>query len=289
MNTNVPSFGSDSKEESIVIGPVLNRSFLGSGLATKGAVGVGFISPAQAFAEATKRLRPHWSVKSSRRVARLSKPKSARFAVRSVTKFALLRESHVAHIRISVKCLCFVLALMSLSAMAQTAPAPSAPAATVNVEPRLYISATEIAELVDKATVGAQSGVILSNGKSPFNGTTLVETGLYRARLEYHKAGPKATTVQFRANPNDAEILVVLDGSGTITFGSSLADATPSTNGSFVGKSLVGASSYKLAKGDIVMLPENSPHAITEVEGKLVMISLHLPHPAAVLAPTQAR
>jgi hypothetical protein len=259
MNTKVPSV-SQSHDESIASVPVPPRSVLGSHLAITGTRGAGLISPAQTFAEETKKARPHGDGKSSRRAVRLSKLNVAKFA----------------------------LALMPLSAMAQEAPTSAVQATTASIEPRLYISATEIAELVSKATAGAQSGTLI-NGKSPFNGTTLVQSGLFRARLEYHKAGPKSTTVKFRANPNDAELLVVIDGSGTITFGSSLADATPSSNGSFVGKSLVGASSYKLAKGDVVMLPENSPHAITEVEGKLVMLSLHLPHPAAVPAPAQAR
>jgi hypothetical protein len=260
MNTKVPSSVFDSHAESIASVPIPPRSVLGSCLAITCTRGARLTSPAQTFAEETIKFRPHGDGKSSRRTVRLSKLNMARFA----------------------------LALMPLSAMAQEAPTPAVPATTANVEPRLYISATEIADLVSKATAGAQSGTLI-NGKSPFNGTTLVQSGLFRARLEYHKAGPKGTTVQFRANPNDAELLVVIDGSGTITFGSSLADATPSSNGSFVGKSLVGASSYKLAKGDIVLLPENSPHAITEVEGKLVMLSLHLPHPAAVPTAAQAR
>jgi mannose-6-phosphate isomerase-like protein (cupin superfamily) len=260
MNTKVPSSISDSHDESIASAPVLPRSVLGSCLAITGTRVAGLINPAQTFAEEKKKLRPHGDGKSSRRAIRWSKLNMAKFA----------------------------LALMPLSAMAQEAPTSAVQAATASVEPHLYISATEIAELVSKATAGAQSGTLI-NGKSPFNGTTLVQSGLFRARLEYHKAGPKSTTVQFRANPNDAELLVVLDGSGTIMFGSSLADATPSINGSFVGKSLVGGSSYKLTKGDVVMLPENSPHAITEVEGKLVMLSLHLPHPAAVPSAAQAR
>ena len=261
MNTKVPSV-SESHDESIASVPVPPRSVLGSCLAITGTRDAGLTSPAQTLAEETKKFRPHGDGKSSRRTVRLSK--------------------------LNINLARFALALMPLSAMAQEAPTSAVQAATASVEPRLYISATEIAELVSKATAGAQSGTLI-NGKSPFNGTTLVQSGLFRARLEYHKAGPKSTTVQFRANPNDAELLVVIDGSGTITFGSSLADATPSSNGSFVGKSLVGASSYKLAKGDVVMLPENSPHAITEVEGKLVMLSLHLPHPAAVPSAPQAR
>jgi hypothetical protein len=258
--TKVLSSVSDSHDESLASVPVPLRSVLSRGLAITGTCGGGLISPAQTFAEETRKFRPQGDGNSFRRAVRLSKLNMAKF----------------------------VLALVPLSAMAQESPTSAVQTATASVEPRLYISATEIADLVSKATAGAQSGTLI-NGKSPFNGTTLVQSGLFRARLEYHKAGPKSTTVQFRANPNDAELLVVIDGSGTITFGSSLADATPSSNGSFVGKSLVGALSYKLAKGDVVLLPENSPHAITEVEGKLVMLSLHLPHPAAVPAPAQTR
>lgn len=175
-----------------------------------------------------------------------------------------------------MKSLCLALALMSLPAIAQQAPAPAA----ANAEPRYYISATELAELVSKATASAQSSLSV-------NGKTLLQCGPFRAKLEYHKEIPQGKTVNFRANVNDAELLVVLEGSGTIVFGGTLADPTPAGGGGFVGKSVAGAVTYKLVKGDMIMIPENSPHAVTQVEGTLVMMSLHLPHPAGVPAPAR--
>ncbi len=43
------------------------------------------------------------------------------------------------------------------------------------------------------------------------------------------------------------------------------------------GSAIEGGTSRKLAKGDWVMLPEKTPHWFTQVEGALVLMSIHLP------------
>jgi quercetin dioxygenase-like cupin family protein len=43
------------------------------------------------------------------------------------------------------------------------------------------------------------------------------------------------------------------------------------------GTSIEGGTSRKLAKGDWVMVPEKTPHWFTQVEGALVLMSIHLP------------
>jgi mannose-6-phosphate isomerase-like protein (cupin superfamily) len=42
------------------------------------------------------------------------------------------------------------------------------------------------------------------------------------------------------------------------------------------------ATAHKVTKGDMLMVPENTPHAVTQVDGKaLVLMSMHLPLAAA--------
>ncbi len=41
-----------------------------------------------------------------------------------------------------------------------------------------------------------------------------------------------------------------------------------------------GAVAYKITKGDMIMIPENTPYTVSEVDGKLVVWALHLPRPA---------
>jgi hypothetical protein len=39
-----------------------------------------------------------------------------------------------------------------------------------------------------------------------------------------------------------------------------------------------------LVKGDMILVPEKTAHSVTQVDGKLVLMSMHLPHPAPVPA-----
>jgi hypothetical protein len=36
-----------------------------------------------------------------------------------------------------------------------------------------------------------------------------------------------------------------------------------------------------MVKGDMLLVPENTAHAVTQVDGRLVLMSMHLPRPAA--------
>jgi hypothetical protein len=51
--------------------------------------------------------------------------------------------------------------------------------------------------------------------------------------------------------------------------------------------SATGGTTYKLAKGDMVLVPENTAHAVSQVNGNLVLMSLHLPHPDPATAPAR--
>jgi mannose-6-phosphate isomerase-like protein (cupin superfamily) len=176
-----------------------------------------------------------------------------------------------------MKGLGFALALLSLSASAQQAPAPAmppggAPATGANAEPRMYISAAEIAERTAKAAAAAKAG-------TQYNGAPLVASSAFRANLEYHDA--PATAVN--THDNDDELFVVIEGSGTMTLGGSLVNATRRGD-SMTAATSVGGKPYKLKKGDMVMVPHNTPHAVTQVDGKLVLMSLHLPLPTSAPA-----
>jgi quercetin dioxygenase-like cupin family protein len=55
------------------------------------------------------------------------------------------------------------------------------------------------------------------------------------------------------------------------------ADAT--RNGAnLTGKGIEGGTSRKVAKGDFIMVPENTPHWFSAIDGTVVLMSLHLPH-----------
>ena len=45
------------------------------------------------------------------------------------------------------------------------------------------------------------------------------------------------------------------------------------------GTGIDGGQRRKVAKGDFIMVPENTPHWFSAIEGTVVLMSLHLPHP----------
>jgi mannose-6-phosphate isomerase-like protein (cupin superfamily) len=164
-----------------------------------------------------------------------------------------------------MKSLCLAVALLSMTAAAQQAPAPTTAA---TAEPRTFTSATEIARRIAAAAAAAKAG-------TQFDGGPLLLSAPFRANMEYHDAPADHTSV----HEAEAELFVVLDGSGTMTVGGRLVNPTRS------GTNLNAATSEggvprKVVKGDLLLVPQNTPHAVTQVDGRLVLMSLHLPLPA---------
>ena len=154
--------------------------------------------------------------------------------------------------------------LVSLVAQAQQAPGPMAPAEQTS------ISAKEISERIHQAEAVTKSG-------TQYHGAPLLSSGPYKANLEYHDKPADG----FAVHENDSELFVVVDGSGTMTLGGKLINPTrKGTN--LTAPAEEGGVAHKLVKGDMLLVPENTVHAVTQVDGRLVLMSMHLPHVPAV-------
>ena len=87
-----------------------------------------------------------------------------------------------------------------------------------------------------------------------------------------------------------AELIIVLDGAGTITTGGTLVDPAPGANGNISGKDVTGGTPQHLVKGDMLMVPQGTAHVmVPDAGGAFVLATLHLPRtepaPAAGRAP----
>jgi len=111
--------------------------------------------------------------------------------------------------------------------------------------------------------------------------------------MVYHPlltAAPYTVAVEYWVRPKqaaahltEAELLYVLEGSGTLVSGGTLANAHHwygETNGGDV----VGGKTRPLKPGDVVLVPEGVPHWFGIDGGKLVMLTLHMPRPVPARA-----
>lgn len=153
------------------------------------------------------------------------------------------------------------LILVTAAAMAQR-PAKQAPQ-----PPKTYTSAKEVVAMMAKAKTERkqdQSNFIQN----------LLRLAPYSANLEYRAAvGPAAT------HEKEAELFYVIDGSGTLVTGGKLVGETRTNADNLSGTAIQGGTSQNVAKGDFAIVPENTPHWFSKINGTLVLMSLHVPRP----------
>lgn len=162
--------------------------------------------------------------------------------------------------------------LLALTASAVAHP-QAAPVAGAKSAPRLpqpdivYATAAEAEALIAKAKAERKEGQTVG----PLQ--PLVRIPGYRALVEY-RVGPTPAAV----HDKDAEFIYVLDGSGTLITGGTLADAKHVNAVNQRGSGITGGTPRTLAKGDSVFLPPGMPHHFAVIGGEgLAVIALHIP------------
>ncbi len=152
--------------------------------------------------------------------------------------------------------------LLTIAAGAVWAQQPAPPT-------RTYSSSADVAALLAKAKADHKDGQ-----------ATVVENILrlapYSANLEYRTAvGPAAV------HEHEAEMFYVLDGSATLVTGGKLANEKRTNAENLTGTAIEGGTAQAVAKGDVVIVPENTPHWFSAINGSVVLLSLHVPRTGA--------
>jgi quercetin dioxygenase-like cupin family protein len=134
---------------------------------------------------------------------------------------------------------------------------------------KTYSSAGDVAALLAKAKADHKDGQ-----------ATVVEGILhlapYNANLEYRTGvGPAAV------HEHEAELFYVLDGSATLVTGGKLANEKRTNAENLTGTGIEGGNAQAVAKGDVVIVPENTPHWFSAINGTIVLMSLHVPRSGA--------
>jgi mannose-6-phosphate isomerase-like protein (cupin superfamily) len=145
---------------------------------------------------------------------------------------------------------------------------PQAPSAQPPASaPRLFAAAGDVTAMIERARKERKPDQ--ANFIQP-----IVGLRPFSANLEYRAAGVNAPAA---SHDKDAELFYVVDGAGTVVTGGTLKDERRTNPENLTGSAIEGGTARRLAKGDWVMVPEKTPHWFTQVEGALVLMSIHLP------------
>jgi mannose-6-phosphate isomerase-like protein (cupin superfamily) len=133
---------------------------------------------------------------------------------------------------------------------------------------KTFTSSAEIGGLIEKATSERKPDQAMI-------AEPILLLAPYHANLEY-RAAPAPAAVHER----DAEMMFVIDGTGTIITGGKLVDEKRTNAANLSGSSIAGGNSRPLSKGDFLIVPENTPHQILPGGGApIVLMTLHVPRP----------
>jgi mannose-6-phosphate isomerase-like protein (cupin superfamily) len=132
---------------------------------------------------------------------------------------------------------------------------------------KTYASAADVQALITKAKADRK-------GDAPTTTERILSLAPYNASLEYRAAvGPAAVHVK------EAEFFYVIDGSGTMVTGGKLINETKNNPDNPQGTGIEGGNTRTVSKGDFIVVPENTAHWFSKIDGVLVLMSLHAPRP----------
>lgn len=142
-------------------------------------------------------------------------------------------------------------------------------AADVPAPDKVYAPAAALQALAAEAAASLKSG-------QPSASRTALSLAPYRGNVEVRVAVGAATVHEI-----EAEFFLVIEGSGVLQSGGTLIGPIRSGPHDLRGSGLDGAASRQIAKGDVLIVPENTPHWFSHIDSKLVLLSLHVPRAAA--------
>lgn len=149
-----------------------------------------------------------------------------------------------------------------LSILALLAPLPAA--AQPGTAPiKLYSSAADVQALITQARAEHKGGnTVKIIGNVPG----------YPVQLEF-----RTSTTPPSIHPAQDELIEVIGGGCTLITGGTLTEVTPGNSKTLSGKVIEGGSPRKITKGDYVLVPANTPHQYTDIQGELITVAVHFP------------
>ena len=97
-------------------------------------------------------------------------------------------------------------------------------------------------------------------------GTPLLEVGDYKIHASRRESVPGQAEIHTR----DTDIIYVLEGSATLVTGGRAVEAKPTGPEELRGSAIDGGDSREIAPGDVVVVPNGTPHWFKQVRGPLL-------------------
>jgi len=158
-----------------------------------------------------------------------------------------------------------VLLALALTPAVAAGQQPSAQSAAPAM--KTFSSSADVAALIAKAKSERKEG-------QPIVSEPILQLAPYNANLEY-----RASVGNAAVHEREAEVFYVIDGSATMVTGGKLVKETRTNATNLTGSAIEGGDSRKVAKGDFIIVPENTPHWFSSIDGVLVLMTLHVPRP----------
>jgi mannose-6-phosphate isomerase-like protein (cupin superfamily) len=155
-----------------------------------------------------------------------------------------------------------------VSAVVAAAVASIALAQAAETQTRTFMNSKEITGLIAKAKADRK-------GDAPLVAEPILSLAPYRAQLEYRPGTSPAAV-----HEKDAELMVVLEGTGNIVTGGKLVEEKRNNANNLGGSSITGGNSQSVAKGDMLIVPANVPHQVIPAGGQpIVLMTMHVAYP----------
>lgn len=156
--------------------------------------------------------------------------------------------------------------LLAAAALANQ-PAPQPPPQSTGKPTKTFTSAADLTALIAKAKGERKEG-------QPTVAEPMLELGSYDGHLEY-----RASVGNAAVHEKEAELFYVIDGSATLVTGGKLVNEKRTDATNLNGSAIEGGTPRNIAKGDWVLVPENTPHWFSPINGVVVVFSMHVPRP----------
>lgn len=145
---------------------------------------------------------------------------------------------------------------------AQNAPAQQpAPKAPPPGSPAIYKANADLQAVLAKAMAGTTEMV----------SSAVANTDQYRVNI-VHRQKPAGAI----AHPGNTELHYIIEGAGTVVTGGKIVRAPGAAPGT---ATIDGGETRKVSKGDVIIVPEGSPHWYSQVEGRITYLEVRFVAP----------